>query len=159
MERLLFRNLRPLYGWLFVIAWFAILLFVTSVFVRDGGIAADPFRMIVILFFWGTGCWFAIRAFARPVVSVWQNGAGDWLVTRRWLWTHDVQHIDPDRLPSPVIEEEDDGEGGPQYRCLLSTPGGSIAFSEHAKREKAALSRDRMTFLIRSARSKMPRPS
>ncbi|WP_117191648.1 hypothetical protein [Rhizobium terrae] len=156
MERLLFRNLRPLYGWLFIFSWFAILLLVTSVFIRDGGIVAHPFRAFVILFFWGVGGWFAINALARPVVSVWQNDVHDWLVIRRWLWTHDEQHVDPDRLPAPVIEEEDDGDSGCQYRCMLTTPGGIVAFSEHVRPEKAALSRDRMAFLIRSARAKAP---
>lgn len=156
MERLLFRNLRPLYSWLLIVAWFAILVFITWVFLRDGGAARDPFRALVIAFFWGVGCWMAVCSFARPIVSVWQSGPGDWLVTRRWLWTHDEQHVNPDRLPPPVIETDRDGEGGGQYFCLLETPEGPIAFCEHDQREKAAQERDRMASLIRNAQTKMP---
>jgi len=50
MERLLFRNLRPLYNWLFIFAWFAVLVFSTSISIREG-LIAHPFRAFVILFF------------------------------------------------------------------------------------------------------------
>lgn len=159
MERLLFRNLRPLYSWLFVALWFAILVLITWIFFRERTVMSEPFRALIIAFFWGLGCWLAIHAFTRPIVSVWQNAAGDWMVRRRWLWTHDEQRIDPERLPSPDIAEESDGEGGIHYSCLLRTPNGPVTFSEHVRREKAALARDRMAFLIRRARTKMPRPS
>lgn len=156
MKRLLFRNLRPLYDWFFIFAWFAVLAFSTLISIREG-LAAHPFRAAIILFFWALGGWLAIHAFKRPIVSVWQKEPHDWLVKRRWLWTHDEQHVDPDRLAAPIIEEGDDGEGGRQYRCLLTMPGGSVSFSEHVKQEKAALSRDRMAFLIRRARKEAPR--
>ncbi|MBW6423214.1 hypothetical protein KX729_17285 [Rhizobium sp. XQZ8] len=156
MERLLFRNMRPFYGWLLIFAWFAVLAFSTLISIREG-LAVHPFRALIILFFWGLGGWLAIHAFNRPIVSVWQRDPHDWLVKRRWLWTYDEQHVDPDRLAAPIIEEGDDGEGGRQYRCLLSMPGGAVSFSEHVKQEKAALSRDRMAFLIRRARTEAPR--
>ena len=160
MERLLFRNLRPLYGWLFVVAWFAILGLMTWVFFRNSGVAQEPFKALILAFFWGLGGWLASGSLSRPIVSVRQESDGSWIVTRRWLWTHDEERIDPDRLPSPTVEAESDGEGGMHYRCLLKTPEhGSVEFSEHLKLDRAALARDRMASLIRSARTKMPRPS
>ncbi len=158
MERLLFRNLRPLYGWLFIVAWFAILVLMTWVFLRDSGISQEPFRALTIAFFWGLGCWLAFGALTRPIVSVRQKSDGSWIVIRRWPWTHDEERIDPDRLPAPTIDAESDGEGGMHYRCLLKTPEhGPVEFSEHLKLDNAALARDRMALLIRSARTRTPR--
>jgi|GEM_PF-2630074 len=157
MERLLFRNLRPMYGWLFIAAWFAILVLMTWAFFRNGGIVQEPFRALIISFFWGLGGWLAFGALSRPIVSVRQGSDGNWIVIRRWLWTHDEERVDPDRLPAPTIDAESDGEGGMHYHCLLQTPEhGSVEFSEHLKLDKAALARDRMAFLIRNARAKMP---
>ena len=157
MERLLFRNMRPLYGWLFVVAWFAILILMTFVFFRDSGVAQEPFRALILAFFWGLGGWLASGSFARPIVSVRQDNDGSWIVTRRWLWTHDEERIDPGRLSPPTIEVESDGEGGMHYRCLLKTPEhGSVEFSEYPKLDKAALARDRMASLIRNARTRTP---
>ncbi len=144
MTRLLFRNLYPLYEWLFSIAWCAISAATAFVAFRKQNIATDPSAAAVAVIFSLIGVLFLIKFLQVPVISIWDDGGDDWLIVRRWLWKVKTVRVNRRNLPMPAMEEESDNEGGKIYRCLLRTSAGSVEFGRYRRRERAQLTCDKM---------------
>jgi hypothetical protein len=148
MARLLFRNLYPLYEWLFSIAWCAISTATAFVAFRNQNIDADPSAAAVAVIFSLIGAFFLIKFVQVPIISIWDDGGDDWLIVRRWLWKVETIRVNRLKLPMPAMEEESDNEGGKIYRCLPRTSAGSVEFSRYRRREPAQLTCDKMRMAL-----------
>ncbi|NTE89623.1 hypothetical protein [Agrobacterium rubi] len=144
MTRVLFRNLHPLYGWLFSIAWCAISIAIAIVFFLKQNLTADPMGAAIAIVFPLTAPFVLARFLQVPVISIWEKSNDDWLITRRWPWKVETEQVDRRSLPMPTIEHESDNEGGVKYRCLLRLTKGVIEFAKYRRREQAELACDRM---------------
>jgi len=150
MTRVLFRNLHPLYGWLFSIACCAISIAIAIVFFLKQSLTTDPTGAIVLLFLL-IAPWILVNFLKVPIISIWAKGNDDWLIVRRWLWKVETEHVVRQGLPMPWIEEQRDNEGGVKYRCLLRLTNGVIEFAKYRQREQAELACDRMRKALRGS--------
>jgi hypothetical protein len=148
MKRLLFRNLHPLYGWMFSVSWAAIAISFAIVFYLKGSVASDPLGALIAVVFFLISPWVVFRFFQVPMISIWEGEGDDWVIVRRWLWKHVLEQVRRESLPMPTVEEESDGDGGKHYLCLLRLPTGAVQFGKYHRRHQAERTCDQMRAAI-----------
>lgn len=148
MNRLLFRNLNPLYSWILAIAWCAISNYAAIVLLLSKSVTTDVIAKMIVVLFLLIEPFIFLKFTQIPIVYIWEEGCDNWLIVRRWLWKVQKEHVNPQFLPMPEIEEEGDNEGGKIYRCLLRTSAGRVEFGSYRRRERAEVVCDKMRNIL-----------
>ena len=120
-QPVVFKNNGAVFGWLFMAAWMAMLIFVTKAFIATWG-AAFTFPIVFFALFWGLSLVFLALMLWAPLVRV-EILPGRVLVHEKaLLWKRERQFAPEDLSVSDIVMSEG-SEGGVSYACLLLLPG------------------------------------
>ena len=136
-----YRNDKAVFLWGFMAVWLAMLVAMTYVAVRDGGIPGSRWGVPVLALFWlfgiGAARWAA--TFSRVRVTLTADGV---LVRERFPFHAIEKRYRSRDLAAPRIDESKDSDGDPYFSCVLALPGGrrvAVAESGHRPEVEAAL--------------------